>query len=133
MGTYHSVRNQVQWAGVAPAVDGDQVIEKGGAGDSGTTNIYTVPAGKIFLLFEGFLATRNTGGNGHSFLEVAWNAGGTDYFLSSGQNDHGNNATQHWWPPLEFTAGDVIRVRNNADIYTFAGIQGVVIEAPELI
>lgn len=108
--------NRARWIGVRPGHEGSQILLAASKAN-GSQTIYTVPAGKIFMLCHaGLLALPVATGNAQ--LRIYDDAAVlTAYLLSSetlgGGTEH--SATHDsYWPPIELSEGWYITVYSNA-------------------
>ena len=130
MATVHREPNQVKWIGVRPGHNGIQVIENNAANNA-VVIIYTVPAGKLFLLFGYFYHQYATAAS-TGYLAV-YNAVPADvHHLAGGQSPAVSvfAVTRDYTVPLEFPAGYSFRISSSAaGMYVQCSIDGILIDA----
>jgi len=99
---------------------GRRIIEVNSANDS-TTNIYTVPQGKIFYLINAEIAALSNAVSGGCWIENQDN----DRIIevrTSAAADQQINESSTFTIPIKFISGEIIRIESNASGVSAEGI-----------
>ncbi len=131
--TVYAEHNQVKWVGVRPGVEGEQIV-KSGEQANGTNVLYTVPAGKVLLIFQTYvtgIATAASGGRAQ--LRHTTDVPATIYMFGNVLTNADNGGTSivlARFVPYECLAGTLISLYSSvAAIIAGGGFEGILIDA----